>query len=411
MSLVITLKDYYHRFLAWFGNVWYGAPSQQLCVIGITGTKGKSSTVELLSAVLKAGGYKVAALSSVRVVIGETIEKNTTGNTMPGRLFIQRFLRRAVLAGCTHAILEVTSQGVMQHRHEHIDFDIAGMTCLHPEHIEAHGSFKKYRQAKTDFFQYVAKRSKKFEQKLFINTDSPFGSYFEQAAEGGRVLWYSREEFLSAFFGANKENPFGGWFLSDFNLENAALAFAIAKELGIAPATIEQALKHFKGVPGRLELIQHHGKPLVVVDYAHTPESLAALYTFLKPRAERLICVLGSAGGGRDKWKRSKLGEMAAEYCDEIILTSEDPYDEDPLLIMDQIESGFSHVQSLQFRARGYAKIIDRKEAITEAIHRAKLKDVVAITGMGSQLWFHGPKGKKIPWNERQIAEEYLMKR
>ena len=121
--------------------------------------------------------------------------------------------------------------------------------------------------------------------------------------------------------------------------------------------------------------------------------------------------MLGSAGGGRDKWKRSKLGEMAAEYCDEIILTSEDPYDEDPLLIMDQIESGFSHVQSLQFRARGYAKIIDRKEAITEAIHRAKLKDVVAITGMGSQLWFHGPKGKKIPWNERQIAEEYLMKR
>lgn len=152
MKFVTRFKGIYHFFFAWFGNIICGFPSRKIFVLGVTGTKGKSTVLELISSILEAAGYKTALLSSNRFKIGAESEKNLTSTTMPGRFFIQKFLKKAVKENCNYVLMEITSQGILQYRHRFIDFDAALWTNLQPEHIEAHGSFEAYRQAKVRFF-------------------------------------------------------------------------------------------------------------------------------------------------------------------------------------------------------------------------------------------------------------------
>jgi len=193
----------------------------------------------------------------------------------------------------------------------------------------------------------------------------------------------------------------GDWLYSNFNLENAAAATAFAYAIGLKWSLIQKTFLNFAGVVGRMELVQE--KPFkVIIDYAHTPDSLEKIYQKLHQELKgKLICVLGSAGGGRDKWKRPEMGRIAAKYCQLVILTNEDPYDEKPESILDHIISGFSPDTN-------YYKILDRREAIKKAIALAKKKDIVIITGKGSESWIHIAGGKKIPWNERAVVEELL---
>src|SRR3989344_821171 len=335
------LKNIYHYVLAWVGSVLYWFPSREIFVLGVTGTKGKSTTVELINEILEAAGKKTAMISSLRFKIGDQSIKNLSSNTMPGRFFIQRKLRQAVNAGCKYFLMEVTSQGIAQHRHRFIDFDAALYTNVKPEHIEAHGSFENYRDAKVSFFDYVAHHSKKPAKLFFVNEDDPSKSYCVHAVNGsGRVVYFSRNNFIEKEMDKMK---IADWFLNNFNLENAAAAAAFAKARDIDWQVIKKVLSKFGGIPGRLEEIQNH--PFrVVIDYAHTPDSLEKVYEALSA-SQKLICVLGAAGGGRDKWKRPVMGKIAAEYCKAIVLTNEDPYDENPNSILDQIESGFSESQ------------------------------------------------------------------
>ncbi|MEK9186184.1 MAG: UDP-N-acetylmuramyl-tripeptide synthetase [Patescibacteria group bacterium] len=420
------LKGIYHYLLAWAGNVIYGLPSKKLFVIGVTGTKGKTTTVELINAVLEGAGKRTAIISSLRFKIGDKSLKNTTGMTMPGRFMIQRLLHRAVSAGCEYAIVEVTSQGVLQHRHRFIEWNTAILLNLQPEHIEAHGSFEKYRRAKVDFFSYVAKASRKPEKFFFINEEDKSKSYFADAVLPNEPRYFSRSHFIKERLGHGKIS-IGDWLENNFNLENAAAATAIAESLGIDWPAIKKSLQNFKGVPGRLETIQQ--EPFkVVIDYAHTPDSLERVYQVLTERksksaarsahlsdrqgsvrkSPRLICVLGAAGGGRDKWKRVAMGKIAAENCDVVVLTDEDPYDEDPALILNQIESGFKHALNSRFRMSGQFKILDRKEAIKKSLEIARAGDTVVITGKGSESWMYVAGGKKIPWCERCAVKELL---
>lgn len=410
--MIARLKSLYHYLLAWLGDVWYGDPSESLRVIGITGTKGKSTTVELLASILENAGEKVAFISSVHVKVGKTLERNLTGNSMPGRMYLQAFLARAKRAGCTTAVLEVTSQGVVQHRHEFIAFDMAAFTGIHPEHIESHGSFENYKNAKKRFFIDVAKKSVKQNKVFFVNEASEYANEFAAAVGGGRVVRYSRETFINRYLGGDRMR-IGNWFESDFNLENAALVTEIAASCGVNWTTIEETLRLFRGVPGRMEIIAHDHPVMarrkkqfsVIIDYAHTPESLAGLYTYIRSRLAqkgtgRMLCVLGSAGGGRDKWKRPEMGKVADMHCDEIILTDEDPYDEDPVTIMKEVATGIA--------VRPYRIIEGRRTAIRRALELAEAGDAVVITGKGSELWLHQEGGNKIPWNERKIVEECL---
>jgi UDP-N-acetylmuramoyl-L-alanyl-D-glutamate--2,6-diaminopimelate ligase len=407
------VRSTYHFLWAWAGARFYGFPSKRVFVIGVTGTKGKTTTLELVNAILEAAGKRTALLSSLRVKIGEKSEKNPYGNSMPGRAYLQRFLVRAFREKCPYALIEVTSQGVIQHRHRFIEWNMAVLTNLAPEHIEAHGSFQNYRQAKLDFLEYVLGRG----GKVFLNRDDEHFDFFERAlaeAAKGKSFSYSREdEWLRNYLPNLKpvrsvtEGAAPKFLLSAFNEENIAVAVAVAKELGIGDKVIEEALVNFGGVPGRMEFITK-GPYTAIVDYAHTPESLEAAYKAAKPTPNasyphpRLICVLGAAGGGRDRWKRPEMGAVAARYCDEAILTDEDPYDEDPGVILDEIVAGLS---------RPHHKVLDRREAIFKAVSLMRDGDVVIGTGKGSEDWIHVAHGKRIPWNEKSAFEQALAEK
>ncbi|MBU2635315.1 UDP-N-acetylmuramoyl-L-alanyl-D-glutamate--2,6-diaminopimelate ligase [Patescibacteria group bacterium] len=385
------LLSSYHYFLSWIGAFLYRFPSSKLTIIGVTGTSGKSTVVELTARIFEDAGLKTASMSSIKFKIGDKKWENELKMTMPGRMKIQRFLRQAVKADCKYAVLEVTSEGIKQYRHKFIDFDVAVFTNLSPEHIESHGSFEKYRAAKAKLFQQVKKIH-------IINIDDKNAEHF---------LRYSAEKKIK--YGINDAGilPKDIKLLGKFNLYNAITATKIAMSQGISLETCKRALEKVKGIPGRMEIIVR--EPFtVVVDYAHTPEALEQVYKTLSDR--RMICVLGSCGGGRDKWKRPVLGKIAAQYCDQVIITNEDPYDENPLKIMKDIESGFSQIPNPKSQIPKYMKILDRKEAIRQALKAANPGDVVIVTGKGSESWMCVAHGKKIPWDDRQIVLDFLNK-
>ncbi len=398
-----TLYSVYHWLWALLSAVWFGFPSRCLIVIGVTGTKGKSTTVELIAEALEADGKKVAFMTSVWRVIGDRRERNVSGNSMPGRGAIQSFLGKARRAGCTHAVVEVTSQGVVQHRQLFVDWDAAVFLNLAPEHIESHGSFENYRAAKIAFFSSL-KRSAKKRRMFFVNRKDPNSPWFVRAA--ARVP-------RSQIFEFDSYTPSGNpWFRAGFNQENAGAAAAVAGSLGVPAETIHRAFEDFGGVPGRMEFVQK--EPFaVVVDYAHTPDSLEAIYNAVRPEEVfgepgRLIAVLGAAGGGRDKWKRPAMGKIAATYCDALFLTSEDPFDEDDREIIKQIRSGFMDARSPRLKPGSTFEVLDRREAIGRAITFAKKGDVVVLTGKGSEPYLRVAGGKKIEWSERDISLEAL---
>ncbi len=419
----------YHFLWAWMGAHAHWYPSGKIFVIGITGTKGKTTTLELLNAILEAAGKKTALLSSLRVKIGDASEKNRLGNSMPGHGYIQKFLDDAVRAKCGYALIEVTSQGVAAHRHRFVKWNIGAITNLAPEHIESHGSFENYRKAKLDFLKYVLKK----DGIVFLNGDCPHFDFFKGELSApnldskdpirqadSRIVEYSKED---GWLANHLPKNYPMWVLqagirpkflmSEFNKENIAAAVAISKELGVKDMIIEQAISAFTGVPGRMEFVGS-GSYTAIVDYAHTPDSLEAAYKAVKPlsdsshRSPKLICILGAAGGGRDKWKRKEMGKIAAGYCNEIILTDEDSYDEDPKVILDEITNG---IDEAGFPPEHIHEIIDRREAIRHAVQMLRKGDVLIATGKGSEEWIHIAHGKKILWNEKKEFEDALIEK
>ena len=321
--------------------------------------------------------------------ISEGEEPNILKMTMPGRLKLQRFLRRAVNEGCQYVVLEVTSEGIKQHRHRFINFDTAVFTSLSPEHIEAHGSFEKYREAKGKLF-------KACKNVHIINRDDPAADYFLQFPSAKKFFYDEKDK--NSISASNN-------LLGEFNAWNAAAAAKVGLAQGIDWQICKRAIEKIKKIPGRME--QVISEPFkVIVDYAFTPNALEKVYQTLHATRytihdTKLICVLGSTGGGRDKWKRPVLGELAAKYCDRVIITNEDPYDENPMEIIEQVAEG----------TKGKAeKVLDRREAIRKALGQAKLNDVVIITGKGSEPWICVERGKKIPWDDRKIVKEEYEK-
>lgn len=380
----------YHWKLAWLAALWYGFPSRKLYVIGVTGTNGKSTVVDLLHAILLEAGESVASASSIRFKINNTEETNTLKMTMPGRFRMQKFLQRAVLEKCKYAVLEVTSEGIKQFRHKGIKFSLAVLTNVTPEHIESHGGFERYRATKAKLFYQTPNH--------ILNGEDANIEYFLKIPAKNRIV-YTKQDFPT------------GWssqLIGDFNKENIVAAYQATRFLGINPEKIKLAIAKFKGSPGRLEFVQR--EPFsIVVDYAHTPDALEKVYKTLKTyknnTESKMICVLGAAGGGRDKWKRPEMGKIAATYCDEVILTNEDPYDEDPAAIVNDVAKGISQMIHVNVSSK---KILDRKEAIRMAVSQARAEDVVIITGKGCEPWLMGPNGTKIPWDDRAVVRDIL---
>jgi len=382
------LLDFYHFSLAFLGALIYRFPSKDLKIIGVTGTNGKTTTVEMISKILEEADYKVALINSIRFKIRDEEEPNMLKMTMPGRLKIQRFLRKAVNSGCQYAVLEVSSEGIKQHRHQFINFGIAVFTNLTPEHIEAHGGFENYKAAKGKLFQAT-------KGIHVINIEDENKDYFLQFPAKRKYTYGLEKGDINA-----KDIQLNLSLIGEFNIYNALSAICVGISQGVDLETCKKALAKVKGIPGRMEeVISQPFK--VFVDYAFTPNALDKVYQTLKPKNGRMICVLGACGGGRDKWKRPILGEIAARYCDEIIITNEDPYDEDPIEIINQVSAGTNESAK---------KILDRREAIREALRIARPGDVIVSTGKGCEPWICIEDGKKMPWDERKVIKEEFNK-
>ncbi|MGC9048988.1 MAG: Mur ligase family protein [Patescibacteria group bacterium] len=420
----------YHRFLAYLAMIIYQWPSRKMIVIGVTGTAGKSTVVNLIGRILEEAGYKVGWTSTLNFKIDQREWLNTTKMTMLGRFALQKILRQMLEAGCQYAVIETSSEGIVQSRHLGIDYDLAIFTNLAPEHIESHGSFEKYRSSKGKLFAKLMKQKPKIinhqriKRAIIVNLDDNNADYFLQfPAEEYYGFTFSETDRQMHLSGANKINVIrarniklnqdGSGFmvqnskfkvnlLGEFNVYNSLAAITVALSQNVGLAVCQKALEKVKNIPGRLEIVIN--KPIkVIVDYAHTPDSLEKVYQLIskiKSSTSKIIAVLGSAGGGRDKWKRPKMGEIASEYADEVIVTNEDPYDENPEEIIEQVASGVSD--------KNVYKILDRGQAIKKAISLAKPGDLVIITGKGCEQCIMGPGGKKIPWDDRRVVREIL---
>lgn len=385
----------YHFLLAIVGTIAYKYPSRDIHIIGVTGTKGKSSTVEYVNAVLEAGGYKTSLLSTIRFKIGDHNVPNKYKMTMPGRFFVQKFLRESVDNHCDFAIMEMTSEGAKNWRHIGVELDTLIFTNLSPEHIESHGSFDNYLKAKLRLAKSLEK-SKKPIRRVIANITNKYGPHFLVYDVDCNIGFYEDE--------ANKiEVSIPG----DFNKVNAYTAYIFGKEVGIKEDKILEAIKSVKKIYGRVEGVDEGQDFEVYVDYAHTPESLQKLYEAFSYKNK--IAVLGSCGGGRDRSRRAILGRIAAENCDLVIVTDEDPYDDDPLEIINEVANGAESVEGVEMNKNLFVEI-DRRKAIALAINKAKKGDVILISGKGTDPYIMRADGKKEKWSDAEVTREELVK-
>jgi UDP-N-acetylmuramoyl-L-alanyl-D-glutamate--2,6-diaminopimelate ligase len=398
-----ALSPIYHFSMAFFAAVVYHFPSKNIHVIAVTGTKGKSSVTEILNAIFEEAGIKTAISNTIRFKIGNENTDNLYKMSMPGRMFIQRLIFRAVKNGCTHAIIETTSQGAILYRNKFIDLNGFIFTNLAPEHIEAHGSYEKYREAKLSIARELGK-SKKKNRVMVINKDDIEAEKFLALSADVKITYchknaepyeVKKQGVSFTYDGVKIDSPLSGLF----NIENMLAAISYARSQNISMSVITSALSKFSGIRGRVEKIEAGQDFSVVVDYAHTPDSLQKLYDVFQNT--RRICVLGNTGGGRDTWKRDEMAKIAENECDEVILTNEDPYDDDPMKIITDMANAMEKKPTI---------IIDRREAIKTAISLAKTGDSVLITGKGTDPYIMGPFGTKAPWDDATVAKEELVK-
>lgn len=335
--------------------MYYRSPAKKLTVVGVTGTDGKTTTTTLIHHILTAAGFKTAILSTL----------SSTHTTTPGRFAVQRFLRRSLENGCTHAVLEVTSIAIDQHRVWGVDFAVGVLTNIADhEHLDYHRTFEKYRKTKLKWLASCR-------QKVF-------GSDLEK-------------KNFTKILAASK-------LPGEFNQRNVMAAAAAARLLGLEDKTITEAVKSFTLPAGRLEVAV--GKPFkVIVDFAHTPQAFEKLLPVVKKMGKHLIHVFG-ATGNRDKSKRPIMAQIATKYDDYIFLTCEDTYRENPTQILAQLQSGLGEFIN-------YQVVPDRREAIRRALSMARQGDVVLLTGVGHQNSIN-LSGREVPWNEVKIVKELM---
>ncbi len=419
--------DFYHRFFSGLAAFVYGHPSRKMTIIGVTGTNGKTTTAYLIAKALEISGAKTGCTTTALFKVADQEWLNDTKMTMLGRFALQKLLARMVKAGCGYAVVETSSQGIVQHRHENVAYDVAVFTNLTPEHIEAHGGFENYKRAKIKLFEFTAGlppkeiAGRQVARAAVLNADDTHAQDFA-LAKMPKNVWYGRgtdaevkaENVLTTPEGSSFECVIGGSRLSlrlnlpgEVNVYNALAALATVHALGLDVSAAAKNLEQVTAVPGRFERIERGQDWTAIVDYAPEPESFKRLYETLKslPR-QRVIHVLGSCGGGRDVARRPVLGNLAARLADVVIVTNEDPYDDDPREIMEQVAQGAR--QGGKRDGQDLFVVEDRLEAIRMAMRLAQNGDLVLMTGKGSEQWICVADGHKIPWDERQAAAQAI---
>ena len=405
---VIRVQDT-RMAMALIAAAWYDHPAEKLKVIGITGTKGKTTTTYMVKSILESTGYKVGLIGTIEAIIGD--EVIPAANTTPESITIQKYFRRMLEAGCTVAVMEVSSQGLMLHRTAGFLFEIGIFTNIEPDHIgpAEHSSFEDYIECKSRLFHQC--------KVGIVNADDPhldkilqghtclvetFG--FNEGADlravnthlvtkpGYLGVAYTLQGILN--FDVEIDIP------GKFSVYNSLTAIAICRHFKVSEENIKKALKDAK-VKGRIEMVKVSDKFTLMIDYAHNAMALESLLTTLKEyRPHRLVCLFG-CGGNRSKLRRYEMGGVSGKLADLTIITSDNPRFEKPEDIIDDIVTGIEKTDGK------YVRITDRKEAIAYAIHNGEPGDIIVLAGKGHED-YQEIEGKKYPMDERVLIREIL---
>lgn len=412
-GLFPKIEPYGHLAEGVLFNTLHGFPARNLKVIGVTGTNGKTTTCFLIHRMLHDAGYKVGLMTTVAYGAGDNIHPQTyhmTSVTMPA---LMKRLKELKAEGIEWLVLETTSQALSQHRVWGVPYSIAVLTNVTHEHLDVHGTFENYRDAKRKLFK-LCNRNRKGLRVGIVNAEDPSAELF--AADIANPVTYGiKKGDLRAQ--SVKLTPAGSRYAAQiagdeyrinchlpgsFNVYNSLATVAVGRALGLSKQQIEKGIEALKGVEGRMTRIDEGQDFDVIVDFAHTPDSFEKLFKDLKPVVKgKLICMFGSAGR-RDEAKRAVQGRLAGEYCDEVIITEEDDRDIDGQQIMEQIAQGAEAVGKV--RKKDLFLVHDRTEAIQFAVNRANKDDTVILLGKGHEKTIERADGEH-PWDEITTAQ------
>ncbi len=405
---VILVKDS-RIAMARMACAWFDYPAEKLKMIGITGTKGKTTTTYMVKSILESAGHKVGLIGTIETLIGST--RVPSANTTPESLLLQEFLAKMVKAGCDAVVMEVSSQALMLHRVEGITFDIGVFTNISADHIgpAEHSSFEDYMECKSRLFGMC-------ETGIFNGDDIHLGRIMEGHtcsvetfglkntndlyADGIELVY--RPGYLGTKFCVRCEDDYEVTtdIPGKFSVYNSLCAIAVCRHFGVTKEQMQSALADVK-VKGRVEMVKVSDDFILMIDYAHNAMALESILSTLREyHPSRIVCVFG-CGGNRARSRRYEMGEVSGRHADFTILTSDNPRYEDPEAILDDIEVGMK-------RTKGkYIRIADRRDAIAYAIHNGLPGDVIVLAGKGHED-YQEICGKKYPMDERVLIADIL---
>lgn len=395
--------------MACISAAWFDHPAKKLKTIGITGTKGKTTTTYLVKSILENAGHKTGLIGTIETIIGE--EHIPSANTTPESYLVQQYFAKMAEAGCDSVVMEVSSQGLMLHRTAGFTFDIGIFTNLEPDHIgpNEHKDFEDYLRCKALLFQQCKTGifnadDQHLEQILEGHTcDVETFGFSEKAdlrAENTRLVTGKGTLGIRYDVKGLMDFPVEIDLPGKFSVYNSLTAIAVCRHFNVTEENIQKALKQAK-VKGRIEMVKVSDDFTLMIDYAHNAMSLESLLTTLKEyKPNRLVCLFG-CGGNRSKLRRYEMGEVSGKLADLTIITSDNPRNEEPQEIINDIKVGIGKTDGK------YVEIIDRKEAIAYAIHHGQPGDIVVLAGKGHED-YQEIKGKKYPMDERILIQEIL---
>ena len=406
------LRLSWHFSKAFIAAAIYGFPARKLTVIAITGTDGKTTTVEMVAHILRFAGRKVGAASTAAFSVDEAVEKNATQKTSMSPFLLQRFLRRLIKEKCEFAVIETSSHGLVQGRVHHTYPKVAAITNTSPEHLDYHGTIEQYRKDKGKLFAMLHGGG----TKILNGSDGSYELYHQIPSAETIVyntpnsdLWISAPGTDAASSSATLHTELGGEALlqigvpGTFNLENALCAIGCAEAVGIPLTMCIRALENYHGAPGRLERIDE-GQPFsVFVDFTVTPVAYRKTLQTLRAMvgdSGRVLVLCGSCGD-RMKEKRPEVGRIVSELADIMVVSNEDPYTEDPQKIIEEVWLGVNQ-ESVEAH-----KIADRRQGIEFLLKSARQGDAVIFCAKGADTTMWVTEGQ-IPWDERAIVREVL---
>ncbi|HMI09067.1 MAG TPA: UDP-N-acetylmuramoyl-L-alanyl-D-glutamate--2,6-diaminopimelate ligase [Candidatus Saccharimonadales bacterium] len=408
------VEEVYRKGRVQLVSARYGNPAKNLRVIAVTGTNGKTTTVNYINEILKESGLKTAMFSTATIEVAGKRQINDLNATVALTQQMQEFFRDAKKAEVDYVVLEITSHALHQHKLATVPIEVAVMTNLTQDHLDYHGTMEAYAEAKGKLFA----SDPKF---IVLNRDDEWFEFFDKFQATGQKITYGELEDAEARIDYVKLYKKGSEATlvidhqtklhlatalpGKYNVYNMVAAASTAYLLGIKLNDIVEGIANLEGVPGRFERVAE-GLPYdVIVDYAHTPDALEKLLEAAKSVTKNRVILVFGATGDRDKTKRPIMGGIAARMADRIILTDEESYNEDPQAIRDQVREGIEN-------ANGNGKmteIADRREAIEKALSIATKNDTILITGMGHEQ-YRIVNGEKLPWNDGDVVRQILTK-